>query len=73
MAVTASALMRRGVWDVRAMQARNFNSERTGNVGSSAGSVREAGGAFGKRDQAEEERYFRPYIGVKYCHMVQNE
>lgn len=27
--------------------------------GSSAGSIREAGGAFGKREQAEEERYFR--------------
>ncbi|XP_062064244.1 ATPase inhibitor, mitochondrial-like [Lepus europaeus] len=24
-----------------------------------AGSIREAGGAFGKREQAEEERYFR--------------
>uniref|UniRef100_A0A671EJ75 ATPase inhibitor, mitochondrial n=1 Tax=Rhinolophus ferrumequinum TaxID=59479 RepID=A0A671EJ75_RHIFE len=60
MAVTASAVrMRLGVWGVRAMQARNFNSERSGSVGSSAGSVREAGGAFGKREQAEEERYFR--------------
>uniref|UniRef100_A0ABI7ZTP4 ATPase inhibitor, mitochondrial n=1 Tax=Felis catus TaxID=9685 RepID=A0ABI7ZTP4_FELCA len=26
---------------------------------SRAGSIREAGGAFGKREQAEEERYFR--------------
>ncbi|XP_019588923.2 ATPase inhibitor, mitochondrial [Rhinolophus sinicus] len=60
MAVTASAvLMRLRVWGVRAMRARNFNSEGSGNVGSSAGSVREAGGAFGKREQAEEERYFR--------------
>nr|XP_019590642.1 PREDICTED: ATPase inhibitor, mitochondrial [Rhinolophus sinicus] len=59
MAVTASAVrMRLGVWGVRAMQARNY-SERSGNVGSSAGSIREAGGAFGKREQAEEERYFR--------------
>ncbi|TKC39928.1 hypothetical protein EI555_019693, partial [Monodon monoceros] len=29
------------------------------NLGSSAGAVRDAGGAFGKREQAEEERYFR--------------
>lgn len=29
------------------------------NVDRGAGSIREAGGAFGKREQAEEERYFR--------------
>ncbi|XP_002913375.1 ATPase inhibitor, mitochondrial [Ailuropoda melanoleuca] len=57
MAVTAlAARVRLGVWSVRAMQARGFSSERPD---SSAGSIREAGGAFGKREQAEEERYFR--------------
>ncbi|XP_054427486.1 ATPase inhibitor, mitochondrial [Pteronotus mesoamericanus] len=59
MAVTAlAARMRLGVWGVRAMQARGFGSNQSDNV-SGAGSVREAGGAFGKREQAEEERYFR--------------
>ncbi|EFB27216.1 hypothetical protein PANDA_001191, partial [Ailuropoda melanoleuca] len=57
MAVTAlAARVRLGVWSVRAMQARGFSSER---VRRRAGSIREAGGAFGKREQAEEERYFR--------------
>ncbi|XP_032732882.1 ATPase inhibitor, mitochondrial-like [Lontra canadensis] len=45
-----------GVGGFRAMQARGFSSKRSD---SSAGSIREAGGAFGKREQAEEERYFR--------------
>ncbi|XP_019505666.1 PREDICTED: ATPase inhibitor, mitochondrial [Hipposideros armiger] len=59
MAVTAlAARMRLGVLGVRAMQARSFSSDRS-DSGSSAGSIREAGGAFGKREQAEEERYFR--------------
>ncbi|XP_032728050.1 ATPase inhibitor, mitochondrial-like [Lontra canadensis] len=57
MAVATSAA---GIWlgvgSFRAMQARGFSSERSD---SSAGSIREAGGAFGKREQAEEERYFR--------------
>uniref|UniRef100_A0A673UAY0 ATPase inhibitor, mitochondrial n=2 Tax=Suricata suricatta TaxID=37032 RepID=A0A673UAY0_SURSU len=58
MAVTAlAARLRLGVWGVRAMQARGFSSERSED--SKAGSIREAGGAFGKREQAEEERYFR--------------
>ncbi|XP_004394716.1 PREDICTED: ATPase inhibitor, mitochondrial isoform X2 [Odobenus rosmarus divergens] len=57
MAVTAlAARVRLGVWGVRAIQARGFSSERSD---SGAGSIREAGGAFGKREQAEEERYFR--------------
>lgn len=30
-----------------------------GKGGGGGGSVREAGGAFGKREAAEEERYFR--------------
>ncbi|XP_047726752.1 ATPase inhibitor, mitochondrial [Prionailurus viverrinus] len=58
MAVTAfAARVRLGVWGVRALQARGFSSERSED--SRAGSIREAGGAFGKREQAEEERYFR--------------
>ncbi|XP_004411276.1 PREDICTED: ATPase inhibitor, mitochondrial-like [Odobenus rosmarus divergens] len=56
-AVTAlAARVRLGMWGVRAIQARGFSSERSD---SGAGSIREAGGAFGKREQAEEERYFR--------------
>ncbi|KAM7097693.1 ATPase inhibitor, mitochondrial [Molossus nigricans] len=55
MAVTALAARMQLVWGVRAMQARGFGSDRS----NSAGAVREAGGAFGKREQAEEERYFR--------------
>lgn len=30
-----------------------------GKGGGGGGSIREAGGAFGKREAAEEERYFR--------------
>ncbi|XP_028368876.1 ATPase inhibitor, mitochondrial isoform X2 [Phyllostomus discolor] len=57
MAVTAQvARARLGVWGVRAMQVRGFGSEE---VCPGAGSVRDAGGAFSKREQAEEERYFR--------------
>uniref|UniRef100_A0A0D9SDU9 ATPase inhibitor, mitochondrial n=1 Tax=Chlorocebus sabaeus TaxID=60711 RepID=A0A0D9SDU9_CHLSB len=48
-----------GVWGVRTMQARGFGSDQSENVDRDAGSIREAGGAFGKREQAEEERYFR--------------
>ncbi|EHH14519.1 ATPase inhibitor, mitochondrial [Macaca nemestrina] len=48
-----------GVWGVRTMQARGFGSDQSENVDRGAGSIREAGGAFGKREQAEEERYFR--------------
>ncbi|XP_008518370.1 ATPase inhibitor, mitochondrial [Equus asinus] len=60
MAVTAlAAQMRLGVWGARVMQARGFSSDRSKDHDSPAGSIREAGGAFGKREQAEEERYFR--------------
>uniref|UniRef100_A0A8C3WKN5 ATPase inhibitor, mitochondrial n=1 Tax=Catagonus wagneri TaxID=51154 RepID=A0A8C3WKN5_9CETA len=46
----------RSVW---AMQNRGFSSDPPEGVRSSAGAVRDAGGAFGKKEQAEEERYFR--------------
>uniref|UniRef100_A0A8C0C4D0 ATPase inhibitor, mitochondrial n=1 Tax=Balaenoptera musculus TaxID=9771 RepID=A0A8C0C4D0_BALMU len=60
MAATALAARTRfGVWSVWAMQGRGFGSESADNLGSSAGAVRDAGGAFGKKEQAEEERYFR--------------
>nr|CAI46227.1 hypothetical protein [Homo sapiens] len=60
MAVTALAARTwLGVWGVRTMQARGFGSDQSENVDRGAGSIREAGGAFGKREQAEEERYFR--------------
>ncbi|KAM8959617.1 ATPase inhibitor, mitochondrial [Lycaon pictus] len=59
MAVSAvSSRVWLGMWGVRALQTRGFGSERSEDPGS-AGSIREAGGAFGKREQAEEERYFR--------------
>uniref|UniRef100_A0A8C0PZI3 ATPase inhibitor, mitochondrial n=2 Tax=Canis lupus familiaris TaxID=9615 RepID=A0A8C0PZI3_CANLF len=61
MAVSAvSSRVWLGMWGVRALQTRGFGSERSEDPGS-AGSIREAGGAFGKREQAEEERYFRYY------------
>ncbi|XP_004678742.1 PREDICTED: ATPase inhibitor, mitochondrial [Condylura cristata] len=60
MAVVALATrMRLGVWGVRTMQARGFVSDGADNVESSGGSVRDAGGAFAKREKAEEDRYFR--------------
>ncbi|XP_002750557.1 ATPase inhibitor, mitochondrial [Callithrix jacchus] len=60
MAVTALAARTwLGVWGVRTMQARSFGSDQSENLDRGAGSIREAGGAFGKREQAEEERYFR--------------
>ncbi|XP_040085783.1 ATPase inhibitor, mitochondrial [Oryx dammah] len=60
MAATAlAARTRQAVWSVWAMQGRGFGSESGDSVRSSAGAVRDAGGAFGKREQAEEERYFR--------------
>ncbi|XP_066121208.1 ATPase inhibitor, mitochondrial [Saccopteryx bilineata] len=60
MAVTTLAVrMQLGVWGVRVMQARGFASEPPHGIQASSGSVREAGGAFGKKEQAEEERYFR--------------
>ncbi|XP_009201350.1 ATPase inhibitor, mitochondrial isoform X2 [Papio anubis] len=61
-----------GVWGVRTMQARGFGSDQSENVDRGAGSIREAGGAFGKREQAEEERYFRspkhPTAQLLLCH-----
>ncbi|XP_008052574.1 ATPase inhibitor, mitochondrial [Carlito syrichta] len=60
--MAVSALVARtwlGMWGVRARQTRGFGSDQSENVDRSSGSIREAGGAFGKREQAEEERYFR--------------
>ncbi|XP_003799883.1 ATPase inhibitor, mitochondrial [Otolemur garnettii] len=60
MAVSAQVVRSRfGMWGVKAVQARGFASDQPSNVDRSAGSIREAGGAFGKKEQAEEERYFR--------------
>ncbi|XP_076993613.1 ATPase inhibitor, mitochondrial [Tamandua tetradactyla] len=52
---TLGSRMRLGAWGVRVMQNRGFSSDQS----EGAGAVREAGGAFGKREAAEEERYFR--------------
>uniref|UniRef100_A0A8C0HSJ8 ATPase inhibitor, mitochondrial n=1 Tax=Balaenoptera musculus TaxID=9771 RepID=A0A8C0HSJ8_BALMU len=71
MAATALAARTRfGVWSVWAMQGRGFGSESADNLGSSAGAVRDAGGAFGKKEQAEEERYFRARRAVSFCFFV---
>ncbi|KAK2490109.1 hypothetical protein MC885_007902 [Smutsia gigantea] len=56
-ALALAARLRLGVGAVKALQARGFGSDRSDR--SDAGSIREAGGAFGKREQAEEERFFR--------------
>uniref|UniRef100_A0A7N4NHP1 ATPase inhibitor, mitochondrial n=1 Tax=Sarcophilus harrisii TaxID=9305 RepID=A0A7N4NHP1_SARHA len=36
-----------------------FSSKAGDDMGRSAGAIREAGGAFGQREKAEEDRYFR--------------
>ncbi|XP_012501374.1 PREDICTED: ATPase inhibitor, mitochondrial isoform X2 [Propithecus coquereli] len=60
MAVSVLAVRSRlGMWGVKAVQARGFGSDQSEHTDRSAGSIREAGGAFGKREQAEEDRYFR--------------
>ncbi|XP_051844007.1 ATPase inhibitor, mitochondrial [Antechinus flavipes] len=69
MACTAVAATRLGLglWGARTMQARGYNLEYSrqfsnkpgDDVGRSAGAIREAGGAFGQREKAEEDRYFR--------------
>ncbi|XP_004592237.1 ATPase inhibitor, mitochondrial [Ochotona princeps] len=53
------ARARLGVWGARAVQTRGFASDKSDDHPGSAGSIREAGGAFGKREKAEEDRYFR--------------
>nr|XP_002716128.3 ATPase inhibitor, mitochondrial [Oryctolagus cuniculus] len=60
--MAGSALVARarlGTWGARAVQTRGFVSDKPEDIHGKAGSIREAGGAFGKREQAEEERYFR--------------
>ncbi|EGW01163.1 ATPase inhibitor, mitochondrial [Cricetulus griseus] len=50
---------RLGAWGVRVLQTRGFGSDSSGSTESGAGAIREAGGAFGKREKSEEDRYFR--------------
>nr|XP_004671307.2 ATPase inhibitor, mitochondrial [Jaculus jaculus] len=59
MAGTLALRVRLGVWGVRAMQTRGFASDPSESHDAGAGSIREAGGAFAKREKAEEDRYFR--------------
>ncbi|XP_043854528.1 ATPase inhibitor, mitochondrial [Dromiciops gliroides] len=68
MACTAVAATRLGLglWGARTMQARGYNLESrqfssspVDDIGGGAGAIRDAGGAFGKREKAEEDRYFR--------------
>ncbi|XP_048206596.1 ATPase inhibitor, mitochondrial [Perognathus longimembris pacificus] len=54
-----AARARLGVWGWRAVQTRSFNSDRPDDHDRGAGAIREAGGAFGKKEKAEEDRYFR--------------
>ncbi|KAL6053280.1 hypothetical protein STEG23_009375 [Scotinomys teguina] len=50
---------RLGVWGMRVLQTRGYGSDSSESMDSGSGSIREAGGAFGKREKAEEDRYFR--------------
>ncbi|XP_006975658.2 ATPase inhibitor, mitochondrial [Peromyscus maniculatus bairdii] len=50
---------RAGVWAMRVLQTRGYASDSSESMDSGAGSIREAGGAFGRREKAEEDRYFR--------------
>ncbi|XP_075802092.1 ATPase inhibitor, mitochondrial [Microtus pennsylvanicus] len=60
MAGSALAIRARlGAWGMRVLQTRGFGSDSSESMDSGAGSIREAGGAFGKREKAEEDRYFR--------------
>lgn len=59
MAITVlAARVRLGVWGMRTMQACGSSSEKSENVHSGSGTVREASGAFGKKEQAEKEQCF---------------
>ncbi|XP_069893599.1 ATPase inhibitor, mitochondrial [Dipodomys merriami] len=60
--MAGSALVARarlGVWGWRAVQTRSFSSDQSDDHDRSAGAIREGGGAFGMREKAEEDRYFR--------------
>ncbi|KAL1772974.1 ATPase inhibitor, mitochondrial [Sigmodon hispidus] len=46
-------------WGVRVLQTRGFGSDSSESMDTGAGPIREAGGAFGKREKAKEDRYFR--------------
>ncbi|XP_051009650.1 ATPase inhibitor, mitochondrial-like, partial [Acomys russatus] len=54
-----AARARLGVWGMRVLQSRSFGSNSSDSMDLGAGSIREAGVAFGKREKAEEDRYFR--------------
>ncbi|XP_004603567.2 ATPase inhibitor, mitochondrial [Sorex araneus] len=54
-----AAQVRLGVCGLRALQARGIKSDQSGKFDSQSGSIREGGGAFARREKAEEERYFR--------------
>ncbi|XP_078474432.1 ATPase inhibitor, mitochondrial [Lampetra fluviatilis] len=61
--VMSGAVWRSATRGVRAVlcssSSRAMSGESGGKSGDRAGSVREAGGAFAKREKAEEERYFK--------------
>uniref|UniRef100_F7BE70 ATPase inhibitor, mitochondrial n=2 Tax=Monodelphis domestica TaxID=13616 RepID=F7BE70_MONDO len=60
--VATAARLGLGLWGARTMQARSYNldSRQFSTLGGEGGgSIRDAGGAFSRREKAEEERYFR--------------
>ncbi|XP_051026949.1 ATPase inhibitor, mitochondrial-like [Acomys russatus] len=54
-----AARTRLSVWGMRVLQTRSFGSDSSDSMDPGTGFIREAGGAFGKREKAEEDRYFR--------------
>ncbi|XP_049631171.1 LOW QUALITY PROTEIN: ATPase inhibitor, mitochondrial [Suncus etruscus] len=54
-----AAQVRLGVCGVRGLQARGFKSDQPVNTTPTAAPSERGGGAFAKREKAEEERYFR--------------
>ncbi|KAL6064121.1 hypothetical protein STEG23_001734 [Scotinomys teguina] len=50
---------RLGVWGMRVLQTRGYSLDLWESMDTGTGSIREAGGAFGKREKVEEDRYFQ--------------
>ncbi|XP_035305714.1 ATPase inhibitor, mitochondrial-like [Cricetulus griseus] len=60
MAGSALAIRDRlSVWGMRVLHTRDFGLDSSESMDTGAGSIGEAGGAFGKREKAEEDRCFR--------------
>ncbi|XP_055455205.1 ATPase inhibitor, mitochondrial-like [Psammomys obesus] len=72
MAGSAAARARLCAWGVRALRGRGFRSDVLESVESGAGSIREAGGAFGRREKAEEDRYVREMTKIQLAALRQH-